>query len=124
MTAINPVVRALALAMLLVAACGGGDTLYLGPLCGSDDAGAADAAPDAGDPGAHYQDEFEGTALDPSWQRTRAALLDISVEGGELHLEPNQYSVWFHAEVGAALSKPVTGDFRVTTSVKARKRSD
>jgi hypothetical protein len=96
--------------------------------------GAPDAAPGAPDarpptgpdasPPNGESDEFNGASLDESWNLTRPELLDISVSGGELHLVANQYSVWFDYEAGAALWKGVAGDFKATTSVKARKDSD
>ena len=89
--------------------------------------GAPDARPPTGpdaSPPNVLSDEFNGTSLDASWNRTRPELLDISVSGGELHLVANQYSVWFNHEAGAALWKGMTGNFKVTTSVKARKQSN
>lgn len=90
--------------------------------------GAPDAnpspGPDAAPPPGDLSDEFNGTSLNPSWNITRGELLDISVSGGELHLVANQYSVWFDYEAGAAVWKPVAGNFKATTSVKARKKSD
>ena len=102
---------------------------------GTDDAapGTSDAAPGIPDanpstgpdaaPLTPVSDEFNGTSLDPSWNLTRKELLDISVSGGELHLVAKEYSVWFNHEAGAAVSKPVSGNFKATTSVKARKNS-
>jgi hypothetical protein len=90
--------------------------------------GTPDATPEPKGPDAAplnpTSDEFNGTALDSSWNLTRGDLLDVSVSGGELHLVAKEYSVWYHEEAGAALWKPVSGNFKVTTSVKARRDSD
>jgi hypothetical protein len=90
--------------------------------------GAPDATPEPKGPDAAplnpISDEFNGDRLDSSWNITRGELLDISVSGGELHLVAKEYSVWFNHEAGAALWKPVAGNFKATTSVKARKESD
>jgi hypothetical protein len=45
--------------------------------------------------------------------------------GGELHLRPTKNTLWFNADAtGALLYKPVTGNFKLTTAVKARRASD
>lgn len=123
------------------AACGGGSSTRIDASPGS----AADARPDPGAPDAQpgapadarpstpgpdgaaadgVSDEFNGNSLSSAWNIIRGELLDISVASGELHLVANQYSVWFDHEVGGALWKGVAGDFKATTSVKARKASD
>lgn len=90
--------------------------------------GTPDATPEPKGPDAAplnpTSDEFNGDSLDSSWNLTRGDLLDISVSGGELHLVPNKYSVWYHEEAGAALWKPLAGNFKITTSVKARSRTN
>lgn len=123
------IATALALALATAgAACGGGNGTRI-------DASPADArppsatdarrptGPDAAPPNGE-SDEFNGSSLDESWNRIRDDLLGISVSGGELHLVAEEYSVWFEGEAGGALYKGVAGDFKATTSVKARKESD
>ncbi len=96
--------------------------------CGDSDAGDSDVDADVNRPDAAIADpstdEFTGDSLDPSWDVLRGELLDISVADGELHLVANQYSVWFNEEAGALIHKTVSGNFKATTSVKARKASD
>jgi hypothetical protein len=117
------------------AACGGGSNrVDASPEDARPGPGIPDAAPGTPDarpptgpdaaPITPMSDEFNGASLDSSWNLIRGELLDISVSGGELHLVANQYSVWFELEVGAALWKGVAGDFKATTSVKARKESN
>lgn len=128
---------AAALALAAGAACGSSSTKQIDASPAPDsrpgpaiDAapGAPDATPGPGGPDAApispTSDEFNGSSLDASWNLTRPELLDISVSGGELHLIAKEYSVWFDYEAGAALWKPISGNFKVTTSVKARKESD
>ena len=69
-------------------------------------------------------DEFEGTALDPSWHVKNGQLADTQVSGGTLSLIPNQFTVWFHEDHGPGLFRTIEGDFRMTTSVRARRASD
>ena len=128
---------ALALGAAL-AACGGSSNKPIdaspsadarpGPAPADAAPGAPDATPPPQGPDAApvnpMSDEFDGTSLDSSWNITRPELLDISVSGGELHLVAKEYSVWFDYEAGAALWKPISGSFKATTSVKARKESD
>jgi hypothetical protein len=90
---------------------------------GTPDATPEPKGPDAA-PISPTSDEFNGSSLNSSWELTRPELLDISVSGGELHLVAKEYSVWFDYEAGAALWKPISGSFKATTSVKARKESD
>jgi hypothetical protein len=87
-------------------------------------AGAAVAAP--GDL-ASLDDEFAGTALDPSWSVLNPQLLSISESGGQLHLQavPGQDSVWLSASTKELVYKLVTAtNFKVTTTVFPRKRTD
>jgi hypothetical protein len=67
-------------------------------------------------------DEFD-EALDPSWSPRNIELVDVEVSDGQLVITPNQFSVWFHAEQGPAYFQDVSGDFRVTTAVRARRAS-
>ncbi|WP_428263047.1 hypothetical protein [Haliangium sp.] len=79
---------------------------------------------DAGPALPSLDDEFDGTALASAWQRFRPELLDLAVSDGALHLTPNQRVLWFDDSQGALLYKRVTGDFKASTVVRARRASD
>lgn len=99
---------------------------------GAADAGAADAtaadaltAPTDGGPSlADLSDEFESGALSTDWQIIRPEAADLRVTGGALELSLKTSVLWFNADRGVLLSKPVTGDFIATTAVSVRMRSD
>jgi len=76
-------------------------------------------APEGGD-----VDEFDGSQLDAAWSVLRPELVDIAVGDGELSITPNQYSVWFNDEAGSLIHKNVTGNFKATTLVRARRASN
>jgi hypothetical protein len=86
------------------------------------DIGARDAG--GGVPLSALSDEFEGGALDPSWSALHGETVDISVHDGALFLRPNQSILWFNGSEGMQLSKKVTGDFKATSTVHARKASN
>ncbi len=69
-------------------------------------------------------DDFSGDELSPSWQVLNGDTCALTVEGGALHLRPNRNVVWYHAAQGPLVYKLVTGNFRVSTAVRARKASD
>lgn len=69
-------------------------------------------------------DEFNGSSLSPSWTMLNGSQFTYQVTGGTLNMRPTQYCVWFEGDEGPAFIKSVTGDFKVTTSVKARKASN
>ena len=64
-------------------------------------------------------DEFDG-AIGQEWTPQNIELVDVEVSEGALVMTPNQFSVWFHADQGPAYFQSVSGDFQVTTSVRAR----
>jgi hypothetical protein len=68
-------------------------------------------------------DPFDGSALDPSWTVYNADSVDVSVEGGSLVLRTNQLVLWFQGSEGVVVYKLVRGDFKVTSTVQARKAS-
>ncbi len=68
-------------------------------------------------------DEFD-QSVDPAWSPMNLDLVDAEMSDGQLVMTPNQFSVWFHADVGPAYLQNVTGDFRVTTAVTARSASN
>ena len=76
-----------------------------------------------GDDLSALSDSFDGASLDASWTVFNDAALDATVEGGSLHLELTAAALWFQASQGTLVHKSVTGDFRVTATVHARKTS-
>ncbi len=80
-------------------------------------------ASDAGDLSG-LSDEFNGTSLDPSWSVFNGNGVTISVHDGALYLQPTHALLWFNAYEGMEISKMVTGDFKATAVVHARKASD
>lgn len=82
----------------------------------------ADAAPV--DTLTGLSDDFCSNELDASWNVLNASKFDLTVRDGALHLVPNQSLLWFNNSTGAFVWKPVTGDFKVTSTVRPRKRSD
>jgi len=76
-----------------------------------------------GDDLAALSDTFDGATLDASWSVFNDAALDATVSGGALHLELTSAALWFQASQGTLVHKSITGDFRVTATVHARKTS-
>jgi hypothetical protein len=116
-----------ALTVMLLAACGGTGASDPdasnppgtdGPVTTRPDGGGADAGPVAG-----LSDDFAGTSLDSAWQVFRPELIDIAVGGGALAVTPNQRVLWFDDSQGPLIHKRVTGDFVVSSTVRARSAS-
>jgi hypothetical protein len=63
-------------------------------------------------------------SLDPSWALLNASKFNVAVHDGALHLLPTQASLWFNGITGALVWKEVTGNFKVTATVRPRKRTD
>ena len=103
--------------------CGGSDP---DPGTGRDSGpdNGIDAEPVGGDDLRALSDEFDGANLDSSWQLFRPELVDLSVDSGALHLAPNQQVLWFNQSQGPLVYKLVSGDFRISTTVRARLASD
>jgi hypothetical protein len=72
---------------------------------------------------AALSDTFDGASLDPSWTIFNDPSLDATVSAGALHMELTAAALWFQASQGTLVHKTVTGDFRVTATVHARKTS-
>jgi len=68
-------------------------------------------------------DDFSGSKLDASWSVLFGETSKIALEGGALQLTPRSNTVWFHADRSVLVHKRVTGDFMVTSGVRARKAS-
>lgn len=73
---------------------------------------------------ASLSDTFEGTELDPAWSVLRPNLVQVGVAGGALSLRASSHSLWYQASRGPLVHKLVTGDFRVTARVHARRSTD
>jgi hypothetical protein len=86
------------------------------------DGSASDAATDApSGPGlAALTDDFSGAALSPAWSVLHPELVGVSVQGGALRLEATADSLWFNASQGPLVHKTVSGDFMITSRVRAR----
>lgn len=102
-----PLIRALAALALLA----GG--------CGSSRPGPPDLAP----PRIPSSDTFDGTTLDPSWQVLHPEAVSSTVAGGALTLRLTQPALWYNGSEGVLVYKMVTGDFKLTATVHARKAS-
>jgi hypothetical protein len=50
--------------------------------------------------------------------------VNLAVTGGQLRLTPNQYLLWYQQNQGTLVSKLVTGDFKVTSAIRARRASN
>ncbi len=75
--------------------------------------------------GSDLSDEFDGDGVDAAWTVVNGDRFEHMLGGGELHLRPTMNTLWFDAEAtGALLYKTVTGNFKLTTAVKARRASD
>lgn len=72
-------------------------------------------------PSTNVQDTFDGTALDPAWSILHPGLVQYSVSGGELHMQPTMtggQSIWFADEEGPLIHRSVTGNFIATATVR------
>lgn len=68
-------------------------------------------------------DDFNGTALDPSWTVYNAALVSYRVTNGRLQMVPTASGLgatWFNNREGPFIHKVIEGDFDVTSTVRAR----
>ena len=70
-------------------------------------------------------DEFNGSSLDGSWSIVNGNNFSHSVSGGALHITPTTNTLWWMGDAtGALVYKLVTGNFKLTTAVRARSASD
>lgn len=70
-----------------------------------------------------FDDDFDGVALDPSWQIYNPGLVSIDVSGGSLNIVPTLGggdNIWFNDNEGPLIYKELTGDFDVRATVHAR----
>src|SRR5712692_3695286 len=77
---------------------------------------------DGGDPSV-LSDTFDGAALDSSWTVLHPEAVAITVAGSALTLRLTGPAFWFNASQGVLVYKSVTGNFKVTATVHARKAS-
>ena len=99
---------------------GGGSGGGVGGTVGGAGAGAGGSG---GDDLAALSDGFDGAALDPSWTVFNAPVVAPSIGSSALALELTAQALWYQANQGALVYKEVTGDFRVTARVRARRTS-
>ena len=70
-------------------------------------------------------DEFNGSSLDGSWSIVNGNNFSHSVSGGALHITPTTNTLWWMGDAsGALVYKLVTGNFKATIAVRARRASD
>jgi hypothetical protein len=69
-------------------------------------------------------DEFNGSTLDPSWLVYNPERVTLAVVGGVLSMKPLGGALWFADGSGPLVYKLVTGDFKATAMVHARKATD
>lgn len=84
------------------------------------DAGSGGPTGSSGAAIAALSDQFAGTHLDPSWVAFNTSTVDLSLRSGALHLQPRQSLLWYNDSEGALVYKLVSGDFKVTSVVRAR----
>ncbi len=92
---------------------------------GAADVTSADGGGDDGGPqpaSSALDDAFDGPLR--GWSVLHGDEADVSVSGGELHIEPHALSLWFEAETSVLVYKPVLGDVIVDSFVRARALSD
>lgn len=97
---------------------GSGGTPGAGGSAGNGGAGGS-----GGDPFSNLSDTFDGNMLDPAWHVYRPEVLDIAVGSGALSLTLTQQALWFNNSRGPLVYKLVSGDFKVTAHIRARKNS-
>jgi hypothetical protein len=73
---------------------------------------------------ADLDDTFEGATLDRSWTVLNGQQFKRKLAGGRLLMTPIGNTVWYMDAEGPGLVKLVTGNFRLTSIVRARKSSD
>jgi hypothetical protein len=87
-------------------------------------AGGSPGTGGGSNPGLPAGDEFNGTALDPSWTVFNPTLVTVSEGQGNLLLRAVGDSFWYQGNQGVLVYKLVTGDFKATTTVHVSKGSD
>lgn len=107
---------------------GGSSTGGTGGSSSGGNAGAS--AGGTGGTSCAFSDDFEGATLDACWTTLNgtpsAPLIQIAQSGGALQLTANdgQNGVWYNGSTKSLVYKLVTGDFKVTTTARPRKRTN
>lgn len=108
----------------------GSGTGTAGAASGTSGSGGASAAAGAAGSGGSSSgsvpasDSFDGATLDSSWTVFRPDLADIAVADGSLSIAPHSGALWYQASQADLVYKLVTGNFKATTTVHARKASN
>ena len=68
-------------------------------------------------------DDFEDGSLDPAWTVFRDSIVDIEESAGALGLTPSQMQLWFNQLQASFVYKNVSGNFKVTATVRPRQAS-
>ncbi|MBK8257156.1 MAG: hypothetical protein IPK82_31350 [Polyangiaceae bacterium] len=70
-------------------------------------------------------DGFDSAPLDPSWMIMNGPNFSYSLSASALHIVPTTNTLWWMStNTGPFVYKMVSGDFKVTTAVRARSNSD
>jgi hypothetical protein len=69
-------------------------------------------------------DRFNGRTLDRSWSTVQPDLVSARVRDGALSLTLRGPALWFNDSVGVLMFKPVSGNFKATTTVRTRSQSE
>jgi hypothetical protein len=72
---------------------------------------------------AGFDDDFSGKELSADWTILNGDSFEHRLEGGRLHMRPTKNTVWYKKDQGPGLVKLVTGNFKVSSIVRARKAS-
>jgi hypothetical protein len=72
---------------------------------------------------AGLDDDFSGKELAADWTVLNGETFESRLEDGRLHMRPTRNTVWYKADQGPGLVKLVSGNFKVTSVVRARKAS-
>jgi hypothetical protein len=109
----------------VAAGSGSGATTGSGGSSGTTGSGGSGAGGSggAGGGGDALSDMFDGPSLDASWTIFKPSVSAVSIEKSALVVEMTQAALWFEASQGQLVYKLVTGDFKVTSRVHARKTS-
>jgi hypothetical protein len=96
--------------------------------CGSSTKSSSDLAVAGGDlagSGVAFpaSDTFDGTTLDSSWSVLHPEAVSITVAGSALTLRLTHPALWFNSSEGVLVYKLVSGNFKLTSTVHARKAS-
>ncbi len=68
-------------------------------------------------------DDFSGKELSADWTVLNGDTFEHRLDGGRLHMRPTKNTVWYKKDQGPGLVKLVTGNFKVTSTVRARRAS-